>query len=140
MAHTSSVPLYWRLRKSKYNLIGTKCTSCNSVFFPPRTLCPNCRRRGETEDFRFSGNGEIISYTIIRTPPEGFEKDAPYGVAIIRLDEGANITSQIVGDINKIDMGKRVRVVFRKIYEDGEDGLIHYGFKFRLVENGAGKK
>lgn len=139
MTYTSSVPLYWRLRKSKYNLIGTKCTNCNSVFFPPRALCPNCRRRGKTESFKFSGNGKILTYTIIRAPPEGFEMDAPYGVAIVRLDEGTNVTGQIVGDINKIEIGNRVKMVFRKICEDGEDGLIRYGFKFQLAGDGAGK-
>lgn len=130
----SSVPLYWRLRKSKYNLVGTKCANCNSVFFPPRNLCPNCRRSGKTESFRFSGSGKILTYTIIRAPPEGFERNAPYAVAIVRLDEGANVTAQIVGDIKKMDIGKKVRVIFRKIHEDGEDGLIRYGFKFQLVE------
>ena len=129
-----SVPLFWRLKKSRYNLTGTRCTNCGSVFFPPRNLCPKCRRSGNVEDFEFSGNGKILSYTIVRTAPEGFEHYVPYAVAIIRLDEGANVTGQVVGDIEKVRTGKRVRPVFRKINEDGNDGLIHYGLKFELVE------
>lgn len=134
MPHRSSIPLYWRLRKSKYNLVGTKCITCGSVYFPPKNLCPKCRRKGKLEDFQFSGNGKIVSYTIIRTPPEGFEKYAPYAVAIIKLDEGATISGQIVGDIERVDFGKRVKPVFRRIYEDGSDGLIFYGVKFSLVD------
>lgn len=134
MSHKSSIPLYWRLKKPKHRLIGTKCKTCENVFFPPRSLCPNCRRGGAVEDFQFSGNGEIISYTTIRTPPEGFEKYSPYAIAIVKLDEGAHISGQIVGDINNVKEGKRVKPVFRRMYEDGHGGIIFYGIKFAIVE------
>ena len=133
MPHKSSVPLYWRLRKSKYNMIGSKCTGCGSVFFPPRQLCQKCRSKGKLEDFKFSGEGEIVSWTIIRTPPEGFEHQTPYAVAIIKLNEGTKIAGQIVSDIEKIQIGKKVRPVFRRLFTDGTDGLIHYGLKFEIV-------
>jgi len=130
----SSVPLLWRLRKSRYNLIGTKCLNCGNVYFPPKTFCPNCRRNSKIEEFVFSGNGEIVSYTIIKVPPEGFERQVPYVVGIIKLDEGVNVSGQIIGDLNKIEIGKRVKAVFRKMFEDGPDGLIHYGLKFELID------
>jgi uncharacterized OB-fold protein len=129
-----SVPLFWRLKKPKYNLTGTKCLKCSSVYFPPRNLCPKCRRGGDISEFQFSGNGKVLSYTIIRTPPEGFEHYVPYAVAIIRLDEGTDITGQIVGEIENLKIGSRVRPVFRKVYENGGDGLIHYGLKFELSD------
>ena len=129
-----SIPLFWRLKKSKYGLIGTKCTTCTQVFFPPKSLCPDCRRKGVLEDFKFSGNGEVISYTIIQTPPEGFEQFAPYAIGLIKLVEGTTISGQIVGDHSKIDMGKKVKSVFRKMYEDGDGGVIHYGIKFEVVD------
>lgn len=134
MTHTSSVALYWRLQKQKYNLIGTKCTNCEKVYFPPKEFCPDCRRKGNIEEMKFSGKGNIVSYTIIRVPPGGFEKYTPYAVAIIELDEGTRISGQVVGDINKVDIGKSVETVFRKISEDGDGGLIHYGLKWRIVE------
>jgi len=134
MPHRSSVPLYWRLSKSRYTLTGTKCTRCGSVYFPPRSLCPKCRSKGNLEDFRFSGKGKIISWTVIRAPPEGFEQQTPYAVAIIELDEGAKITGQIVSDLDKIEVGKPVRAVFRRMYADGPDGLIHYGIKWDIAD------
>ena len=134
--HRSSVPLFWRLKESKYRMIGTKCATCSQLYFPPRNLCPKCRRDGKIEPFQFSGSGEVVSYTIIRTAPSGFEKQAPYVVAIVKLEEGPQIAGQIVGDKDNVRIGKPVRSVFRRMYEDGEDGLIHYGFKFCLVENG----
>ncbi len=127
-----SVPLFWRLKKSKYNLIGTKCVTCSSIFFPPKTLCPECRSKGKLEEFQFSGKGEVISYTVITAAPEGFEAYTPYAVGLIKLDEGATISGQIVGDQTKIDIGKRVKSVFRKMYEDGSGGVIHYGIKFEV--------
>lgn len=134
MVH-SSVPLFWRLREAKYRLVGTKCRKCVSLFFPPRSLCPKCRRKGEIEPFPFSGSGRITAHTVIRTPPEGFERQAPYAVAIIRLDEGVNVSGQVVGDLENIEAGKRVKTVFRKMHEDGPAGVIHYGLKFRLAED-----
>lgn len=134
MTHKSSVPLFWRLKKSKYNLIGTRCKTCRTAFFPQKNLCPNCRRRGELEDFQFSGNGKIVSYTIVRVPPEGFERYAPYAAAIIELEEGVRMSGQIVGDINRVKSGKAVRAVFRKMCEDGSEGLINYGLKWEIPE------
>ena len=134
MTHTSSVALYWRLQKQKYTLTGTRCSTCGSVYFPPKSFCPKCRRKGNIEEFKFSGKGKIVSYTIVRVPPEGFEKYAPYAVAIIELDEGTRITGQIVDDINDVETGKRVETVFRRISEDGDSGLIHYGLKWKIIK------
>jgi hypothetical protein len=137
--HTSSVPLFWRLKGSKYRMVGTKCAKCGSAYFPPRYLCPRCRRHGKIEPFQFSGRGEIVTYTIIRTPPSGFERQSPYAVGIIKLDEGSNVTGQIAGNVDGIGIGRRVRSVFRRVSEDGSDGIINYGFKFEL-DDGAAKK
>jgi uncharacterized OB-fold protein len=134
MTHTSSVALYWRLQKQKYGLTGTKCSTCGTAYFPPKSFCPDCRRKGKIEPAQFSGKGKISSYTIIRVPPEGFEKYTPYAMAIIELDEGTRISGQIVGNIENVATGKRVETVFRRISEDGESGLIHYGLKWRLVD------
>ncbi len=133
MTHNSSVPLFWRLQKSRYTLTGTKCHACNTAYFPPKDFCPACRRKGEIREFAFSGNGKILSYTIIRVPPEGFQNYTPYAVAIIELDEGTRISGQIIGNPENVGIGKRVRPVFRKIQEDGSSGLIQYGIKFGIA-------
>jgi uncharacterized protein len=132
MSHTSSVPLFWRLKKSKYMLIGSRCEVCAQVFFPPRVICPKCRSKGKIVDHGFSGKGVIESFTVIRAPPEGFERMVPYAIAIIRLDEGTNISGQIVGRLEDVATGRRVRPVFRKVMEDGSVGLIHYGIKWEI--------
>jgi uncharacterized OB-fold protein len=123
----------WRHIKQRYNLIGSKCTNCGGVYFPPRVICPECRRKGKIENIQFKGTGKIHSYSLVHTPTQDFKKIAPYPVAIIELDEGAKLTSQLVDyNIDDIKIGVPVEMVFRKIREDGEDGVISYGFKFKI--------
>ncbi|MGZ4857709.1 MAG: Zn-ribbon domain-containing OB-fold protein [Methanobacteriaceae archaeon] len=123
----------WRHISQRYNLIGSKCFQCGEVFFPVRVICPKCRRKGKLNDMKFSGNGKIHSYSIINTPTDEFKVIAPYAVAIIELEEGAKITSQIVDCNNEdIEIGHEVELVFRKIKEEGDDGVITYGYKFKL--------
>lgn len=83
---------------------------------------------------QFAGTGKVFTFTEVSAPPEGFEDQVPYILAIIELDEGAKITGQIV-DAHKdsVKIGSRVESVFRVIQRDDPEGLIHYGFKFRLV-------
>jgi Predicted nucleic-acid-binding protein containing a Zn-ribbon len=125
----------WRHISQRYNLIGSKCLQCGEVFFPMRVICPKCRRKGQLEPIKFSGNGKIMSYSVIHTPTDEFKNISPYAVAIIELEEGAKITSQIV-DCNpdEIEIGQGVELVFRKIREEGDEGVISYGYKFKLKQ------
>jgi len=133
----SAVPRFWREIPQRYNLLGNQCESCKHVYFPPRESCPYCRRKsmGKMKDIKLSGKGKIVSYTIIHSAPENFEGQAPYPMAIIKLDEGPKVTAQIVDcDINDVKIGMPVNVTFRKIQTDGYVGAIYYGYKFKLLE------
>ena len=117
----------WRHIQQRYNLIGSKCNTCGELFFPSRVVCPNCRRKGDLEPFQFSGKGKIFTYSVIRSAPDA--------VAVIELEEGAKLTAQLVDcDVDNLEIGDPVEMVFRKIREDGEDGVISYGFKFRVTK------
>ena len=72
----------WRHIQQRYNLIGSKCTTCGELFFPSRVVCPNCRRKGNLEPFQFSGKGKIHTFSVIRSAPDNFKKSAPYAVAV----------------------------------------------------------
>ena len=56
----------------------------------------------------------------------------PYILAIIKLLEGPHITSQII-DSQNVNIGDSVESVFRKLSVDGNDGVIKYGYKFKLI-------
>jgi uncharacterized OB-fold protein len=129
-----SLAITWRRIPERYRLLGTRCITCNGNYFPPRKICPKCRRKGKIENVQFTGKGKIYSFTTIFAPPSGFELEAPYVFAIVELDEGVRVTAQLV-DCREEDVkiGSIVRMVFRRIAEDSDEGLLHYGFKFALV-------
>jgi uncharacterized OB-fold protein len=129
-----SVARFWRKIPQRYNLIGTKCTTCGRHFFPPRSLCPDCRRTGKITEHRFAGTGTVVTYTVIHTANEQFEALTPYVLAIVKLDEGPRMTAQVVCRPEEIRVGMRVKSVFRRIAADGKSGIIHYGTKFVPME------
>jgi len=84
------------------------------------------------ERFSFSGKGEVYSFTIIYDAPTGFTQFAPYPIALVKLAEGNMVTAQLTDvDLDKIYIGMPVEMVTRKLSEDGDRGLINYGYKFR---------
>ena len=126
----ASTAKFWRNQKHRYNLEGTHCLSCDSLFFPPRFVCPKCRRKGNVEPYKFKGTGEIVTYTTVYQAPKNPNRRTPYTLAIIKLDEGPRLLSEVICEQGEINIGTRVRSVFRKIGEEGEKGIIYYGTKF----------
>jgi len=128
------VARFWREIPQRYNFIGNQCGACDRVFFPPRESCPHCRRKsiGVMKDVKLSGKGEVMTYTIIHVGPEDFEEQTPYPMAIIRLEEGPQVTGQIVDTpLEDVKIGMKVEGTFRKIQQDGHTGAIYYGYKFK---------
>ena len=93
-------------------------------------------RHPEALDFahHLTGQGEIYSFTTMYSVPRGYESQKPYTVALIKLDEGPIVSAQLT-DIDEADVriGLRVEMVTRKLREDGEEGQIIYGYKFRPI-------
>jgi uncharacterized OB-fold protein len=102
--------------------------------FPPRDVCPECGKEAKTL-FQFSGRGEVYSYTTVYEPPAGYEEQAPYTVAIVKLEEGPLVTAQLTDlDGRKVEIGTPVEMVTRKLRSDGDErGILVYGYKFRPV-------
>jgi uncharacterized OB-fold protein len=126
------VPRHWRLRKQRYSLVGEICPHCEAKIFPPRDVCPECGGEAKTA-YAFSGKGEVYSFTKMGNAPAGFEEQAPYTVALIKLQEGPIVTAQLtdLGD-QEVQIGMPVEMVTRKLRsDDGEKGILVYGYKFR---------
>jgi uncharacterized OB-fold protein len=86
----------------------------------------------------FSGRGEIYTYTIVQDPPAGYEDQAPYYLALIKLEEGPIITAQLTDVIETPRIGQPVEMVTRKLTTEGHTGMIVYGYKFRpLLRQGT---
>jgi len=121
---------YWREIPQRYRYEAGRCKACKFICFPPRLVCPRCGAR-EFETTKLAGTGTVLTYTIIRVAPEGFEDQVPYAVGIAELEDGVKLTAQIVDcDFASLKIGLKVRLEFRKLSEDGEAGIIHYGYKF----------
>ncbi len=131
---SENLAITWRRLPERYRLLGNFCENCKTSYFPNRKLCPKCRRKGKLSQKQFCGRGKVYSFTEVSSGPVGFELEAPYVLAIIELEEGPKLTAQVVGISEKdVKIGDSVEMVFRKIMEDSEEGLIHYGYKFRLL-------
>jgi hypothetical protein len=101
--------------------------------FPRGNICSICDSK-DLEELELSDRGTVVSWTVVRNPPDGYQKYAPYPVALVELDDGARVLSQLVDvDPNQVKTGLRVEVAFRRIKEDGASGIIEYGYKFRPI-------
>jgi len=129
---------HWRLRKQRYQMLGEVCPHCDAKIFPPRDICPDCGQEAKNL-YNFSGRGEVYSYTTVYDAPEGYEENAPYTVAMVKLEEGPLVTAQLtdLGD-QPVEIGAPVEMVTRRLRQDGDErGMIVYGYKFRPVLAGG---
>lgn len=122
---------HWRQKGAYYRLEGQKNRSTGEVRFPsrPATLHESPE---DWEPFNLSGKGEIYSFSVIRQAPAGYDEDAPYPVALIRLEEGPMVTAQLT-DCGEDDLsiGQPVEMVTRMLKDTGKDSVLVYGYKFR---------
>ena len=97
-----------------------RCKDCSKAYFPPRPFCPECASRS-VEVFKASGKGKLYSYIINHRPAPGFEDDGPYAIAVIELEEGPRLMSNIVQcdqtpEALQLDMA--LEVTFEKVNEE----------------------
>ena len=95
------------------------CNACGKYIFYPRIICPHCSSE-DIEWRKTSGKGKIYSYTVVHNnAPSAFRADTPYVVAVIELDEGVRMLSNIVQcDIEALQFDMPVTVVFETLNED----------------------
>lgn len=79
------------------------CNACKSKMLYPRHRCISCHSDdlGWTEA---SGKGKLHTYTIVRAiPPTGFEDELPYGLGIVKLEEGVQLLGRLAPDSSSGD-------------------------------------
>jgi uncharacterized OB-fold protein len=99
-------------------LVLQRCTACGSVQHPPRAFCVECH--GAVETIEASGRGTVYSRTVIRQNlARPFRDLVPYVVALVDLDEGPRLMTNVVGcDPDDVAIGARVRVRFERVSDD----------------------
>jgi uncharacterized OB-fold protein len=89
-------------------LLIQKCSGCGALRHPPRPMCGACQSL-DWEGVESRGLGTVHSYTVLHHPPiPGY--DFPLPVALIDLDEGTRIVSNVAGCApDEVHIGMRVR-------------------------------
>jgi uncharacterized OB-fold protein len=91
------------------------CSGCGGWTFPPGTRCRHCAARGP-EWRPVAGTGELLTWSVVHQAPyPSYQGDAPYVVAVARLDEGPQLMANLLGAReDELAIGRRVRVVFEE--------------------------
>jgi len=115
-----SVPFWDGCRSQE--LRYQRCEGCGVANFPPTEHCRHCLS-GDLSWQRSAGHGEIYSWTVVHRPVTA-EFAPPYAPAIVTLDEGYQMLTNIVGVAPEdVAVGMRVRVEFHAV---GTDVVLPY--------------
>jgi uncharacterized OB-fold protein len=102
----------------EHKLLIQHCTDCGTTRHPPRPMCPHCQSL-HWDSVELKGTGVIYSFVLPKYPElPWFEY--PYVVALIELDEGTRIVSNI-SDLAEgdVEIGQRVTVEYQEFEPDG---------------------
>lgn len=99
-------------------LLIQQCEDCENHIFYPRAVCPHCMS-DRIKWVEASGKGKVYSYTVARRPYHpAFADQVPYVVALVTLDEGVRMMTNLINvDVEKVSCDMPVEVVFTKIDE-----------------------
>ena len=119
-----------------------KCTQCQMMHYPPRTMCPDCRNK-EFEYQTVSGKGTIHSYYILSQPIHAaFQPYPNTPIALIELDEQKGVS--VGGDRSKQPAEFRaLRMVGNIVkadgsFEDPENVAINKRVQVKIIDLGDG--
>ncbi|MDP2661541.1 MAG: Zn-ribbon domain-containing OB-fold protein, partial [Dehalococcoidia bacterium] len=100
----------------RHELLIQECLGCGKLRFYPRVVCPNCMS-SDFEWRRASGKGTVYTFSVLyRGPTQAFKAECPYTLALVELDEGVRMTSNIVGcRPDDVRIGMKVQGVFEDV-------------------------
>jgi uncharacterized OB-fold protein len=104
---------YWDAAREGKLLIK-RCAACGRAHFYPRPFCPHCWS-DDVEWEQASGKATLYTFTIVRRndlPP--FPERVPYVAAVVDLDEGPRMMTNVEGcDADEVEIGMALTVAFR---------------------------
>ena len=125
--------VYWQ-KAREHELWLRRCDACGQAYFYPRDISPCCFSKN-TSWMKASGRASLYTYAIVhRSPHPGYASEAPFVTAIVELEEGPRMPTNIVGVDDpapeKLTIGMPLEVTF----EDITDTMTLP--KFRPVQQG----
>ena len=86
---------FWEATK-RHEVVIPRCKKCNYYFWYPRQACPKCLQE-DWEWVKTDGKARLHTFTVVRQPGNpNFADDVPYAYAIVQLEEGVRMISNIV--------------------------------------------
>ena len=111
---------YWE-KANQHELWIRKCDDCGETYFYPRDISPCCFSK-QTSWVRASGRATLHTFAIVhRAPTEQFADDAPYITAIVELEEGPRMPTNIVGVVEPTPDKLRIGMPLEVVFEDVSD-------------------
>jgi uncharacterized OB-fold protein len=114
---TETQPFWDACKEGRFLL--KRCNACGEHHFYPRPFCPKCWS-ADVEWEAAAGTGTVYTYSVVRQndlPP--FPERVPYVAAIVELDEGPRVMTNVEGDdVDAVEIGMRVQVAFKEISDD----------------------
>jgi uncharacterized OB-fold protein len=109
---------YWEAAK-QHRLTLQRCNACAKFWFPPSQACPHCMA-ADFEWVAVSGRGKVYSFvTFHRVYHPAFAGEVPYVVALVELEEGPRLLTNIVGvKPGVVTCEMPVKVVFDDVAEN----------------------
>jgi uncharacterized OB-fold protein len=107
---------FWAAAR-RHELSLQRCRGCGAHVFYPRAACPQCLG-ADLEWKRVSGRGRLHTFTVVHRGQKGFPLGPPYVIAIVELDEGPRMMTNLIGieaDPAKLTIGMPVEVVFEDV-------------------------
>ena len=105
---------YWDATRDK-RLVLQWCLDCEQFVHFPRVVCPRCL--GSRFDHReVAGTAVVHAVVVEHRPPSPFEDDQPYAVALVDLDEGVRMVTNVIGcPVMEVRPGLRVRLTWEPL-------------------------
>lgn len=102
---TQGYEKFWEGLK-KGEIWTTRCKRCGVTYYPPQRDCPSCMS-SEMEWFKLKDRGVILTYSIVKQKPQGYENYEDYTVGIVRNEDNIDLMCWIKGEPK---VGKKVKL------------------------------
>ena len=110
-------------------LTTTQCTDCQSLHFPPRTICPECTG-DDLEYVPLPHTGELYSFTEVRgTAAIGMNSDTPFVAGVVDLGE-IRLSARVDDALyNELEIGDSVQLKIVELDDSTDQDRVFYRFE-----------
>lgn len=117
LENRDTLPFWQACREGRLSL--QRCTACQTFRHPPSPICHACHHT-DHEWVNVPGRGRVWTYAIMHEPLDGWPGELPLVVAMVELDEGVKLVTNVSVDPESVHVGMEVEVFF----ESGPEGVV----------------